>query len=194
MSEQKPFSVYDFDLSIMMFISFTGIFIKLVFENPTFKNSNVDTASASIIGYSLVIISVLSLLIVQIALAKDSFDETVVPFLSKIFLSSIPAILMLIIAGWMLFLHFKYYDRINDSKLTDEYYTASLISSVLQILQLALLFKYFSGSTKNVGGDNNSINGALESNITSLTYLLSITNIMFIGIINIILEFFATDG
>ena len=200
MSEQKPFSVYDFDFNIMLLISFVGIFIKVMFENTSLKNSslknsNVGSASASIIGYSLVIISVLSLLFVQIALAKgDSFDEPFLPFLSKILFSSMPAILMLMIAGWMLYLHFKYYDRINDSKLTDEYYTASFISSILQILQLIVLFKYFSGSVKNVSSNDNSFNGALVANITSLTYLLTITNIMFIGIINIILEFFATDG
>tara|TARA_Y100000741_G_C18249795_1_gene556868 strand:+ start:1485 stop:2072 length:588 start_codon:yes stop_codon:yes gene_type:complete len=195
MSEQKPFSVYEFDFNIMLLISFVGIFIKVMFENTALKNSNVGTASASIIGYSLVFISILSLLFVQIALAKgDSFDESFFPFLSKILFSSMPAILMLMIAGWMLYLHFKYYDRINDSKLTDEYYTASFISSILQVLQLVVLFKYFSGSVKNVSSEDNSFNGALESNITSLTYLLTITNIMFIGIINIILEFFATDG
>ena len=195
MSEQKPFSVYEFDFNIMLLISFVGIFINVMFENTSLKNSNVGTASASIIGYSLVFISILSLLFVQIALAKgDSFDESFLPFLSKILFSSMPAILMLMIVGWMLYLHFKYYDRINDGKLADDYYTASLISSILQVLQIVVLFKYFSGSIDNVSNGDDSFNGALESNITSLTYLLTITNIMFIGIINIILEFFATDG
>ena len=76
MSEQKRISVYEFDFTIMLFLAFVGILIKIMFENTSLKNSNVGTASASIIGYSLVIISVISLLFVQIALAKgDSFDE-----------------------------------------------------------------------------------------------------------------------
>ena len=194
MSEQKRFSVYEFDFAIMLFIAFVGILIKIMFENTSLKNSNVGTASASIIGYSLVIISVISLLFVQIALAKgDSFDESFLPFISKMVFSSMPALLMLMITMWMLYLHFNYYERINSGNLTRDYYTASFISSILQIFQLIILFKYFSSSVKNVSEDN-SYTAALESNITSITYLLTITNIMFVGIINIILQFFSTDG
>lgn len=194
MSEQKRFSVYEFDFTIMLFLAFVGILVKIMFENTSLKNSNVGSATGSIAGYSLVIISIISLLFVQIALAKgDSFDESFFPFLSKMIFSSMPALLMLMITMWMLFLHINYYKRINSGDLTRDYYTASFISSILQIIQLIILFKYFSSSVKNIS-DDNSYTAALESNITSLTYLLTITNVMFIGIINIILEYFSTDG
>ena len=48
MSEQKRFSVYEFDFTIMLFLAFVGILIKIIFENTSLKTSNVGTASASI--------------------------------------------------------------------------------------------------------------------------------------------------
>ena len=43
MSEQKRFSVYEFDFTIVVFV-FVGILIKIMFENTSLKNSNVGTA------------------------------------------------------------------------------------------------------------------------------------------------------
>jgi len=183
-----------FDFTIMILIAFTGIFIKLLFETTSLKDSNVKPATASIVAYSLVIISIVSLLFVQTALGSSanlSSDDNI-QFI-KTTLEAIPAFLMLAITFWMLYININYYDRINQGNLTYEYGSASFISSILQSLQIAILFVSSNPSNSDTTADSGLI-AAARMNITSLTYLLTIANILFAGIINIILEFFHTDG
>lgn len=193
MSEQKKISDNPFDFTIMLLIAFTGIFIKILFETTSLKDSNVKPATASIVAYSLVIISIVSLLFVETALGRDEIsDKKISVFLSKI-LQTIPAFLMLSITFWMLYININYYDRINKGNLTYEYGTASFISSILQSIQIAILFVSYNTPVSSNDGDNSFISAA-QQNISSLTYLLTIANILFAGIINLILEFFHTDG
>lgn len=193
MSEKKKFSGNTFDFTIMLLIAFTGIFIKILFETTSLKDSNVKPATASIVAYSLVIISIVSLLFVQTALGSDNIDKkNISNFLTKI-LQTIPAFLMLSITFWMLYININYYDRINKGNLTYEYGTASFISSILQSIQIAILFVSYNTPVSSNDGDNSFISAA-QQNISSLTYLLTIANILFAGIINLILEFFHTDG
>jgi hypothetical protein len=61
------------------------------------------------------------------------------------------------------------------------------------LAQLVIVFMGISNSQAQPD-DGDGVLHALQSNITSITYLLTLSNIMFIGITNIILEYFATDG
>jgi len=61
------------------------------------------------------------------------------------------------------------------------------------LAQLVIVFMGISNSQAQPD-DGDGVLQALQSNITSITYLLTLSNIMFIGITNIILEYFATDG
>ena len=193
MSEKNKFSDNTFDFTVMLLIAFTGIFIKLLFETTSLKDSNVKPATASIVAYSLVIISIVSLLFVKTALGRDNIGEKDINKFFSDILQTIPAFLMLSITFWMLYININYYDRINKGNLTDEYGSASFISSILQSLQIAILFVSYNTPDSSNDGDNSFISAAQE-NISSLTYLLTIANILFAGIINLILEFFHTDG
>lgn len=194
MRQNKKILGNTFDFIVMILIAFTGIFIKLLFETTSLKDSNVKPATASIVAYSLVIISIVSLLFVETALGEEhKFNESdITSFIPKL-LTSIPAFLMLAITFWMLYININYYDRINQGNLTYEYGSASFISSILQSLQIAILFVSYNTQNSDNDGDEGFI-AAARTNITSLTYLLTIANILFAGIINIILEFFHTDG
>jgi|TARA_B110000261_G_scaffold131822_1_gene148086 hypothetical protein len=197
MSESLAFSVYEFDFNIMLLLSFIGIFIKLMFEFGDFNTGGSSKASAAIIGYTLVIISISSLLFVQLSLAKiqDMKEPSAYKFIANLISGAVPPLLLLLIIIWLLYININYFDRINSGTLTEQYKDVSFISSMMVLLQIAIVFKYFSKNSSPIiddGGD--SALKALEQNITSLSYLLTLANVMFIGIINIILEYFATDG
>ena len=197
MSESSAFSVYEFDFNIMLLLSFIGIFIKLMFEFGSFKSGGTNKASAAIIGYSLVIISISSLLFVQLSLAKmeDMKNGSVIKFITKLISGAVPPLLLLLIVIWLLYININYFDRINSGTLTEQYKDVSFISSMMVLLQLSIVFIYFSkNSSPTIDDGNDSTIKALEQNITSISYLLTLANVMFIGIINIILEYFATDG
>ena len=96
---------------------------------------------------------------------------------------------------WLLYININYFDRINSGTLTEQYKDVSFISSMMVLLQIVIVFKYFSKNSSPISDDgDDSALKALEQNITSISYLLTLSNVMFIGIINIILEYFATDG
>ncbi len=195
MSEAKPFSLYEFDFNIMLLLACIGIFVKLMFEFGGFRSSNSTKATAAIIGYTLVVISLASLLFVQLSLAKaaDMKQAGIFEFIRRLISGSIPPLLMLFIVIWLIYININYFDRINSGTLTNEYNNVSFISSGLVLAQLAVVFLSISKSEKPME-DDDGVWAALQSNITSITYLLTLANIMFIGIINIILEYFATDG
>ena len=114
-------------------------------------------------------------------------------FIRRLISGSIPPLLMLFIIIWLIYININYFDRINSGTLTNEYNNVSFISTGLVLAQLAVVFLSIS-KTEEPSEDDDGVWAALQSNITSITYLLTLANIMFIGIINIILEYFATDG
>ena len=195
MSDKKAFSVYEFDYNIMLLLACIGIFIKLMFEFGGLQLGGSSKASAAIIGYTLVIISLSSRLFVQLSLAKpaDMKKTGVYEFIRNLISTSVPPLLMLSIIIWLLYININYFDRINSNTLTDEYKNVSFISSGMVLAQLVIVFMGISNSQAQTD-DGDGVLQALQSNITSITYLLTLSNIMFIGITNIILEYFATDG
>jgi hypothetical protein len=195
MSDKSAFSVYEFDYNIMLLLACIGIFIKLFFEFGGLQSGESSKASAAIIGYTLVIISLSSMLFVQLSLAKpaDMRKTGVIEFISTLITGSAPPLLMLLIIIWLLYINIHYFDRINSDTLTKEYNNVSFITSGMVLAQLFVVF--MSISSTPVGSDNNDgLMQALKTNMSSITYLLTLSNIMFIGITNIILEYFATDG
>ena len=142
MSEAKPFSLYEFDFNIMLLLACIGIFIKLMFEFGGVRSSNSTKATAAIIGYTLVVISLSSLLFVQLSLAKaaDMKQAGILEFIRRLVSSSIPPLLMLFIIIWMIYININYYDRINSGTLTNEYNNVSFISTGLILAQLSVVF------------------------------------------------------
>tara|TARA_Y100000768_G_scaffold388679_1_gene386106 strand:- start:1803 stop:2348 length:546 start_codon:yes stop_codon:yes gene_type:complete len=175
---------FDFNDIIIMFIAFTGLFIRIFFES-LLSDHNIGSATASIICYGLVSISIISLIFKT---QSSNQNKNLISFIIEIIKNSIPSILTLGIVIWILYININYYEQINKGNLTREYKTASYISIGLQLLQLLLIFRI--AFIKEGGGENNR----MSSYMKSVTYLLTILNVMFLGIISIILEYFSTDG
>lgn len=197
MSEQKKISGNTFDdynFIIIIFIAFIGFSIKLLFEKTSLKDSNVKTATGSLVGYTLLLISIVSLLFLQTALGTN--EQLISENLSESIFKYLPTIAMLIITLWMLAINISYKDTINEGNLTGEYRSASSISNILQAIQIGILFVIHGTPDRKEGGDNSNVEEFqqdIKKHLKSITFLLTILNILFIGVININLEFFHTD-
>ena len=187
----------NYDITIMMIFSFIGIIIKLFFGNITTTDGSQGPASAALWGYGVVAMSVLVIMFINFALASqmmelNKYSSNTVGFIKALLTSSMPILLTFIILVWLLIINTTYYKRINEGKIANEYNTFSTISTILVVFQLVILFKYLNDEVLAKKG--NLIAGVLKGQLASITYILSILNLVFVGMMNIVLEFFSTDG
>ena len=128
-----------------------GIIVKLSLSQKT-GNSAQGPATASIWGYGLVSICILTLIFVNIgALVDTSVDIGKLndkgPNIN-VFQGGIPSILILGVLMWLITLNLIYFKRINEGEVASEYNMYSFISTILVILQLAVTIKYLYDSLK----------------------------------------------
>ena len=188
-----------YDITIMIVFSIIGIFIKLFFGKTITSDGSEGPANAAIWGYGIVALSILSIIFITFALASRmvKLEESPLKFVKQLFQTSLPALLLFIILTWLIALNITYFRKINEGKVADEFNTYSTISNVLIIIQLIILFKYLNDElliTKGGPSSKIGIEKALKSEMASFTYILTILNLIFVGIMNIVLEFFSTDG
>ena len=189
-----------YDTTNMMVFAFVGILIKLFFGNKTTSDGASGPASSAVWGYGIVALSVLSILFITFALATQMTavsQYNTMDFIMKLSKSSLVPFLMLLILVWLISINITYYKRINEGKVATEYNQFSTVSTILVVTQLIVLFKYLKDAFMIDDGGPSGEKGlasALKSQMASITYVLTALNIIFVGIINITLEFFSTDG
>jgi hypothetical protein len=193
----------EYDMHNMIGFSIVGILIKLFFGSNT-ADGNSGPASASIWGYGVVVLAIISVLVIFISLASnitniEKYD--VFEFLKTLVKYTLPSLLTLIVLIWLITLNVIYFKRINQGKVADEYYTYSTITTFIVIFQIITLFKYLNDNlskiNKQISVDAAVSKGSFNIAIDSMayaTYFLTFLNFLFIGIMTIILEFFSTDG
>lgn len=191
----------ELNISIMFALASAGIIIKIFLNNDTEdvtdNNSNTDyngPATSTIWGYGLSAISLFTLIFVSISLAtKCSVDEeSLGVFFGKFFSKSLPILCLLLILVWIIILNVVYFKRINQKRVAKEYNTYSFISSVLIIIQLAVLFK---AMTLEINQDKKT-KGELfiKNNLPKMSYIITLFNFIFVGMMNVVLKFYSTDG
>jgi hypothetical protein len=79
-----------------------------------------------------------------------------------------------------------FYKKINEQKVAPEFYQFSIITTILIIGQLFTLFKPLLITQTDAKGGQNKMQYA--------TYIFAVFNMIFVGIMNIILALFSTDG
>jgi hypothetical protein len=184
-----------YDLKNFAAISGIGIIIKLFFGTQTSKTGDSGPATAAIWGYGTITLSLVGLLLITIALATkhEGIQNTT-------FTDSIPLLLIIFVLSWIIGIYMNYYKRINKGDVAIEYYTYSNTSIIFVILQLLLVFnsirqKMQIVDTKGQGAAlNNQIQELLGQQLTSISYLFTLINFIIAGIMQVILEFFTTDG
>lgn len=193
----------EYDIHNMIGFSTVGILIKLFFGSQT-EDGSSGPASASIWGYGVVVLAIISILVIFISLASKITsiqDYDVFKFLKTLVKYTLPSLLTLIVLIWLITVNVIYFKRINQGKVADEYYSYSTITTFIVIFQIIALFKYLTDnlSTINSQISRDVVTGNDSFNISNdkmayVTYFLTFLNFLFIGIMTIVLEFFSTDG
>jgi hypothetical protein len=187
----------------MIGFSTVGILIKLFFGSQT-EDGSSGPASASIWGYGVVVLAIISILVIFISLASKITsiqDYDVFKFLKTLVKYTLPSLLTLIVLIWLITVNVIYFKRINQGRVANEYYSYSTITTCIVIFQIIALFKYLTDNlstintqiSKDVASENETF---IISNdkMAYVTYFLTFLNFLFIGIMTIVLEFFSTDG
>jgi hypothetical protein len=182
------------DFMTIVVLACMGIVIKLFFPEQYSRLGNSGPATSTIWGYGLTAIAISIMLFMGIYVSKNIF-ESQGTFIVMLFSNVIPIFLTLVIILYTIFLNFQYFKRINSNKVTHDYHTYSLMSSILTIIQIGLvttyLFFYLSNTNKD-GGEVEANNFKVEM-AKNATYILSVVNFLFLMMMHITLEFFSTD-
>jgi hypothetical protein len=191
-----------YDINNMIGFSVVGILIKLFFGSNVTEDGSSGPANASIWGYGVVALSVISLLFITFALAfnKQKINKiqelNAFSTLKDMLTKSLPSLLTLIVLIWIIILNISYFKRINQGKVADEYYSYSTMITLIVVLQIIALFMYLKDNLNTIINNltTKSIPNVPNNKMAYVTYFLTFLNFIFIGITTIILEFFSTDG
>ena len=171
-----------------MAFAIVGIIIKLFFQSNITTDGTSGPANSSIWGYGVVSLSIFSIMFLSFALASNMapLERNLFDFIKVLFSDSLPAMITLLIIVWLITLNITYFKRINQGKLSDEYNQFSTITTFLLVIQLIVLFKFLREQT--------SPNPSGSKNMAYVVYGIAFINVIYIGMMNIILKFFSTDG
>ena len=187
-----PIKRLPYDVKIFSFMCILGILIKIIFSNT----SN-EYATASVYGYGFSILALLGLLIGSFAISyKEQYSQGITGFFKVILNNAIPLILIISIIALVIFQNISFYDQINKGNVADEYYQFSFVSSFLILIQVCLVITYLMDllGSEVISGNKSKILTLFANELNSIILILSITNIGIIGILQVILKYFSTDG
>ena len=198
---------------IFYMLCFLGLIIKLFFGQYSTSDGTNGPASSTMWGYGLIIICLVSYFLINFIKDEDRKHndapqttddsvEMVMVTATKIFdflksfinykNNTMAIMFMLFVTLWAFVINTIYYKRINQGLVADDYYFYSTMSTVLISIQLIILFRHMTA----IAGGNPSDDAIQNDNAkyNGFGFLISIINLIFLGIINIILEYFSTDG
>jgi hypothetical protein len=187
----------DYDYNNFLGFAVVGIIIKLFFGNSYTDDGSSGPASSTIWGYGLIIASVLMIIFLK------SISDTNTPDLSDIkmeytsilgmfgktfeYLKYIsPLLIMFVILAWIVVLNNRFFTSINKGLVSQEFFSYSFLSTLLVFLQLMVIYKWLFANDDAKKGE--------KSKLATITYLFTVLNIMLTGMMQIVLEYFSTDG
>lgn len=176
-----------------------GVIIKLLFGNNYTEDGSNGPASSALWGYGLSSMAIFFLMFVQLhrdIKKKPSSPDSKTKALQGMFsiiVNILPILLMFIVLSWLVLLNYQYYTQINTGKVASEYKQFSNMSTVMVLLQMAIMFKYIYTliNSKKESPQKTEIEA---SKYSSVSYLMALLNMVFIGMMNIIILYFSTDG
>jgi hypothetical protein len=167
-----------------------GAFILLFFKT---------IGSGSLVGYSIITGGLFILLLLQTVLTiKNDTQNKFLEFIKSVFSNQYPLLFLLALFIWITVLNIKHYKNITKNNVTNEYNNFSNIGIFLFFIQLFLLFKVFKQEEDELSPEPKSAVGkvmnVLFKNIKLLMLFLAVIQAVVIGIMQINLDFFTTDG
>ena len=197
-----PIKRLPYDIKIFSFLCIMGIIVKIIFG----QTSN-DYAKATVWGYGFSILALFGLLISSYGIfnkmqsgndGNNGSMNAALKVLKILFKDALPVTLIIAIVSIIIVQNVSFYKQINSGRVADEYYQFSGVSSFLILVQTGLVISYMmdilsetnsKGNTEKVG-----IMAALASELNSIILILSVMNVGIIGILQVVLKFFSTDG
>lgn len=193
----------------LVVLAYSGIIIKIFFQENYTKLGNSGPASTTIWGFGLTALALFIMIFMSIGLTSKNDkshlyledDSALITFIKAVMNNTLPVLLTFILVMYMIILNFIYYTRINSNKITDTYVTYSFFSSVLLIIQISVIVKYMFNLVyeKHIINPENNLSYANKINketniIKSLSFVLIFINFILVIIKHILLAFFSTDG
>lgn len=181
-----------YDIKIFSFLCILGLLIRMFFAG------NNEYATATIWGYGFSVLALLGLIISSFAISsKNQMSQGVLGFFKLLLKSAGPIVLTISILSLILAQNISFYDHINSGKVAPQYYQFSSVSGFLILVQACLVINYLMDVLKGNTTTNKTTSGmmvALASELNSIILILTVANIGFIGILQVILQYFSTDG
>jgi hypothetical protein len=194
---------FEYVINSMFVFAIIGMCIKIFFGKATSSDGLYGPANTIIYGYGIVALAILTVMFISFAvhdrigrIENKGKVESIVKFLKSFLTSSAPSLLTIIVLLWIITLNITYYTRINKGMVATEYYQLSAGTSFLFVFQIACLFQYLRLFIKMKTDPNNAGKDAVstQNRIAFATYFLTAINLIVVGMMNIILQFFSTDG
>ena len=176
----------DYLVNVMTILSLGAVLMKLLLS------SMFQPTTLSIVSYSLIAMSIFTVMYIPSALKskmKTLSEFNSMGFIYEMFKNHIPFFILIALLSWLVVINLIYSEQINSGNERKDYNSLSLASTIFILLQTYTTFDYLRASLKQSKG--------IESDVKSkkyLIYIFSLVNLAIIGSINIILEFFNTDG
>ena len=126
---------------------------------------------------------------------KGLFDS-IFGFIQTFMTSAAPSFLTVVILLWVITLNSSFFTRINQGKVAKEYYQLSAGTSFLFMFQVIAIFFYlktYIGIKTGTISDKNEASMTI-SRLAFATYFICAINLVVVGMMTILLNFFSTDG
>jgi hypothetical protein len=195
-------------------LSMVGLMVQLFFSGQYTKDGSNGPANATVWGYGLVTVAVASLMFVSFALSTNiqrCLQKPAGVFVRELVEQSVPPMSLLLVVGWIVGLNVSYWTRINQGQVPAEYTQFSRLSTIMIAAEIMLLMKWLSElsqlSEKHTGCKSEDSNQpppsltpeerskkSYSSQIRYISYLLSLVNLVFAGMMTVVLKYFTTDG
>jgi len=194
---------FEYIINGMFLFAVIGMCIKVFFSSEISQDGTYGPANTIIYGYGIIAMSIITVLFISYAvhdrigrIENKGKVESILGFIKSFFTSSAPSILTIVVLLWIILLNISYYIPINTGNVAAEYYQLSNATSFLFVFQIVCLFQYLKlyikikTDPKNACADDITTQGR----IAFATYFITAINLIVVGMMTIILEFFSTDG
>jgi hypothetical protein len=200
---------FDYIINSMMLISIVGMCVKIFFSTEPTADGKSGPANAVIYGYGIVALAILTVLFISYGIhdrintienrGKQSGIKgklaNIIGFLKSFLTSSGPSILTIAVLGWIITLNISYYTKINKGAVANEFYQLSTGTTYLFVFQIICLFQYLKLFIEaKMDKKKEAANMQAQSRIGFATYFITTINLIIVGMMTIILQFFSTDG
>ena len=184
---------FSFDTNIVLGTAIVGLFV-LILPLP----------SGSIYGYGLLFFTLLGMLMLHLALeTKLNMEAGLFKILKNMLFASqtLPIIGIMIIIGWLFSLNIKWYDRFTKpNTLPNEFLNFKSLSTGLLFISFLLIKTITDDETKESVGKTKSNNPLVafykyaSESATAILYLIIMILAIIVALMQVILQYYLTDG